>query len=565
MKKILRNINIGTRVYLGSAFLLLLLAIVTLETVSGLGAISKEFDSIVETDIPLTANITKVTEYQLEQAVLFEKMLRYGETISSDKAAFNKFEKIEKEFSELTEKMSQQISQGMKTIVQPMEGDVTDSLDSELSRVQGTLTKVETSHKTYERHVFEVIQHLRDGELAMAHELASTAEYEQENLNSTLVELLEGIELFTQKAVNTVSEHEASLLTLVVITALIAFVVGIAFSFFTVRSITKPLAAMRAAADDLRDGDGDLTYRLPDFGKNELGDVANSLNGFIHKIQGVMLEVRSSVFNMATASEQVSQTSQSLSQSASEQASSIEETSSSIEQMSASIAMNAENAKVTENIANKSSEDAEHGGAAVAEAVTAMTNIAGRITMIEDIAYKTNLLALNAAIEAARAGVHGKGFAVVAEEVRKLAERSQVAAQEISDMAKGSVDISQSAGALIEKIVPDIKKTSDLVQEISAASEEQSAGVVQVGAAIVQLDKVAQITASGSEELAATAEELSSQASQLEEIVGFFKLDEESASVSRQVAVQRQSGGKAKPQSEMAAEKDFEPFAVVNV
>ncbi|WP_456299506.1 methyl-accepting chemotaxis protein [Oleiphilus messinensis] len=193
--------------------------------------------------------------------------------------------------------------------------------------------------------------------------------------------------------------------------------------------------------------------------------------------------------------------------------------------MSANINQNTDNSKTTKDIAMMSAQRASEGGEAVAQTVAEMKDIAAKITIIDDIAYKTNLLALNAAIEAARAGEHGKGFAVVASEVRKLAERSQTAAQEISEQAEKSVATAEKAGSLLEMMVPDISRTSDLVQEIAAASNEQSIGVEQINAAVEQLNQASQNNASGSEELAATAEQLSAQAEQLADVVGFFKTD----------------------------------------
>ena len=191
--------------------------------------------------------------------------------------------------------------------------------------------------------------------------------------------------------------------------------------------------------------------------------------------------------------------------------------------MSASITQNTENARVTDGMASKASKEANEGGAAVKATVAAMKSIAGKIGIIDDIAYQTNLLALNAAIEAARAGEHGKGFAVVAAEVRKLAERSQVAAQEIGEVASSSVELAEKAGSLLDEIVPSIAKTSDLVQEITAASEEQASGVSQINTAMSQLNQSTQQNASSSEELAATAEEMSGQAEQLQQLMSFFR------------------------------------------
>ena len=400
----------------------------------------------------------------------------------------------------------------------------------EIYRGAGNLTKEEeailngiTNNSQAYRKAAAEMTDLKAKELSIP-EIDKSIKGADRPLGAAFKKLLEYNGSLTESASNNVSVLLNNAEWLLTSSCIVVCIIASLLANIITRSLTVPIKKAVSIAEEL--ANGNLAQNTESTNStDETGQLLTAMRNMSNRIASVINEVNCTTNILSSASSQITVTAQSVSQATNEQAASVEQTSSAIEQMSASVSQNAENAKVTDDMAKKSSLQADEGGDAVKQTVSAMKQIADKINIVDDIAYQTNLLALNAAIEAARAGEHGKGFAVVADEVRKLAERSQVAAQEIGGVAANSVNLAVRAGNLLDEMLPAINKTSDLVQEISAASSEQSNGLDQVNTAMSQMNQITQQNASASEELAATAEEMNNQAQLLQQLVAYFKLE----------------------------------------
>jgi methyl-accepting chemotaxis protein len=503
----LRNMKIGTQLGVGFGIVVLVLIGIALSGYWGVTSVSNATVKMIRTDV----NVSEHAERARANVV---GLRRYEKDLYLNLGDKTKEEAYLKDWQEQHEHLAARMKDLELTVFLDKDKDVVKTMLSELANYDAGFKKVlgmitAGTVKTPQQ-ANTAISEYKD----QIHKLETASQDLAEEANKR-VDAMEGDFLVKASRTNNI------MFTL----ALIAVILSIVITLAITRSITtlvggepKKIAEMaqKVAA-------GDLTVNFETRGKTETSIFA-AMKVMVEKLKAVVADVQAATDNVASGAQQLSSGSEQMSQGTTEQAASAEEASSSVEEMNATIKQNADNALQTEKIALKSSSDAQESGKAVSETVSAMKEIASKITIIEEIARQTNLLALNAAIEAARAGEHGKGFAVVASEVRKLAERSQTAAGEISKLSITSVGVAEKAGQMLAKLVPDIQKTSELVQEISAASKEQTSGADQINGAIQQLNQVIQQNAGAAEEMSSTAEELSSQAEQLQSTISFFKI-----------------------------------------
>ncbi|MCI4627017.1 MAG: methyl-accepting chemotaxis protein [Candidatus Magnetoovum sp. WYHC-5] len=506
-----KNLRIGVRLYILVAVMAVLIVLIGYVGIKAAKTINANFDSLYADRMVPVGQLSQVSDkmrenvQQLLLAAFHDPKIEVSKVHNADHPITKHTDKVESNISEITKLWDAY----MATYLTPEEKEL-------------ALKYAESRVKFVNEGVMPCINYLKEGKFDEANlfvvktvlKLFGETIKDAEQLVAIQHSISKELEVTNESIYNTNNKI-----------TIISIVLGLAFSFilaaWIINSVVKPINEGVRISNEL--ADGNLTVAINVTTSDETGKLLSALQNMVNKLREVMGNVRTAADSVAAGSSELSASAQQISEGATEQAASIEETSSSMEEMSANIKQNTENAQSTEKIAVKASTEARESGKSVISAVDAMKEIAGKISIIEEIARQTNLLALNAAIEAARAGEHGKGFAVVASEVRKLAERSQKAAGEITQLSQSSVSVAEKAGTMLTQLVPDIQKTSELIQEITAASNEQNTGVDQINKAIQQLDRIIQQNASAAEELASTSQELNSQAEVLKDTIGFFK------------------------------------------
>jgi len=533
------NFKVGTRLGIGFGIMLILMIATLVITFFSLQSVERSTRLVIEESLPYTLQANRMVQnvIQTQQFYTDASATRSRDSYAEAEAHIEEFHAGEAKFKAMFEKeQDQQSLQQLEALSKAFEEFAATGKSMAEAYINSGQEAGDRLMTEFDADSTQVATLVRDFQATQITEINQSG-----------------------NAILEVSQEAKNLQKML---GMIALVFGILITIFTTRSIVRPLSIAVSAALELAVGKIDL--QINETRNDELGDLLQAMRQMITsnrevsavaqeiasgnlavkvnprsqddtlllaladmvaKLTDVIHNVKFASANVTSGSQAMSATAEEMSQGATEQAAAAEEASSSVEQMTANIRQNADNAIQTEKIAVKAAQDALEGGEAVTHTLAAMKDIAQKIMIVEEIARQTNLLALNAAIEAARAGEHGKGFAVVASEVRKLAERSQTSAQEISKLSISSVEIAEKAGELLGILVPNIRKTAELVQEISAASKEQDAGAEQINRAIQQLDLVIQQNASASEEMASTSEELSSQSEQLEEMIAFFSLD----------------------------------------
>ena len=507
-----------------SVVLLIIFLILGGTTYTYLLKINSELKAIAEEDIPISNSVTNIEILQTRQILLLNKITnKTNRTNRNLRSTTEGIEKLKAKFEENSNTINAEFNNAFYICEYVIRDEKSNFILNEFIMVKNVLIGLVNQNKEFNVRAKALISAIENRRFSEVKQLYSEIETEEEELSKSTEQLLLELTRFTQKSALIAEKHEKNALRITLFLLIIGLILGFSFSLYYARKVSGTLKAMVNETQKFTNGNLSINLNLQR--NDEIGAMGIALTNMATKIKNIVREISSGANNISASGDQLSGMSQQISQGANEQASSIEEVSSTMEQISSNIQQNAENAKNTENKSVRAESEITGLKKQFQRVVEASEEISEKIEVINDITFQTNLLALNAAIEAAKAGEHGKGFAVVAAEVKNLANKSKIAADEIIKLAVNSYNLSEEVNNSINETLPEISKTTLLVQEISAASHEQNNGAIQVSSAIQQLNAVSQQNASASEELASGAEELASQAEELKSLISFFKIE----------------------------------------